>query len=383
MYKFKVGVAGLGFIGMVHFEALRRLPCVEVVAVCESEDIAKEKAKSLAVEKYYSDFNKMLKECDLDCVHICTPNNLHYPMAKSALTANVHVVCEKPLALSKAEADELAALAKEKGLVNVTNYNIRFYPLVHQLKAMIKNGDLGEVRWVTGSYLQDWLLYETDYNWRLDSRYSGESMTVADIGSHWLDLMEFVTGRGVSEVIGDFKTTYPTRKKPKKAVETFSGKTLAPSDYEDVPVSVEDSANIMFRLKNGGKGTLTVNQCFAGKKNSLSISVVGSKKSATWDSERPDEIWLGNRDGANQVLMRDPSLLYPEAIALIGAPGGHVEGFADTFKQLYEKVYAHIKSAEDGSVSYPDFPTFDDGAHEMAIIEKIIESSKKGMWVKV
>ena len=377
--KFKVSVAGLGFIGLVHFEALRRLPCIEIVAVCDTEKAINEKAESLAVPHHYSDFNKMITECDLDCVHICTPNHLHYPMAKSALNAGIHVVCEKPLAVSKAEAEELATLAKEKCLINAANYNVRYYPMMHQLKAMIKNGDFGEVRWVTGAYLQDWLIYETDYNWRLDSTESGKSMAVADIGSHWFDLMEFVTGQHVTEVMADFTITYPTRKKPKKEVETFSGKMLEPSDYIDVPVKVEDSANVMFRLKNGGKGFVNVSQVFAGKKNSVSISVSGSKKSAIWDSERPDELRLGHRDSANEILIRDPSLLYPEAAALSGCPGGHAEGFADTFKQLYRKVYAKIENTD----APIDFPTFEDGAREMALVEKIIESNQKGIWINV
>ena len=390
MKKFRVGVAGLGFVGLVHYEALKRLPNVEIAAVCETEETVQEKAQSLDVrDHYYSDFDKMLAECDLDCVHICTPNNLHYPMVKSALMAGVHVVCEKPLAMTAAEAIELSTLAKKKGLINAVNYNIRFYPMIHQLKCMIHNGDLGDIRWVTGSYLQDWLIYETDYNWRLDAKESGESMTVADIGSHFFDLMEFVTGEQISAVIGDFNTTYPIRKKPKEEILTFKGKaTLGTLDYDYVPISVEDSANIMFRLRTGGKGALTVNQCFAGKKNSLTMSVSGSRKSAVWDSERPDEIWLGSRDGANGILVRDPSLLYPEAAEIVGTPGGHAEGFVETFKQLYKKVYSHMehRDIEDGNMDHGDalaFPSFEDGAREMKIVERIVESNKKGEWMEV
>jgi len=378
MQTFKIGVAGLGFIGLVHIEALKRLNNVEVVAVCDTQRSLQEKSESLRSVSVYSDFCKMLTECSLDCVHICTPNNLHYPMVKQALLAGVHVVCEKPLAVSKNEAQELANLAKEKGLIHATNYNIRFYPLMHHLRAMVKNGDLGEIRSVTGAYLQDWLFYETDYNWRLDCIEGGVSEAVADIGSHWIDLMEFTTGCRITEVMADFATTYKTRKKPKQEVETFTGKMLQPSDYEDVKIHAEDYANVMFRLDNGGKGYMNVSQVFAGKKNSVSIKVSGSKKSVIWDSERPDEMWIGNRDGANELLMRDPSLLYPEAAAIIDCPGGHAEGFANTFKQLYKKVYAKM-----GDKQVPaDFPTFEDGLREMALIEKIVESNEKGCWVK-
>jgi predicted dehydrogenase len=341
----KVGVAGIGFIGLVHMEALWRLNDIEVVAVCDTEDVIKAKAPGLEKKlRRYSDFGKMLAENDLDCVHICTPNISHYPLAKAALLAGVHVVCEKPLAVSKEEARELLELAKARGLIHSTNYNIRYYPLMHHLRAMIKNGDMGEIRAVTGVYLQDWLFYETDYNWRLNDTESGASEAVADIGSHWIDLMEFTTGRRITEVMADFAITYKTRKRPKVSageVETFTGKMLTPSDYEDayedVPIVLEDYANVMFRLDNGGKGFMNVSQGFAGKKNSIRIDVSGSKRSVIWDSERPDDMWIGKRDGANELLKRDPSLVYPEAAALIDCPGGHAESFADTFKQLYKK----------------------------------------------
>lgn len=381
MKKIRAGVVGVGFIGAVHIEALRRINNIEVAAISDDEKIIKTKAEQLGVEKYYSNFNDMLKDSDIDCVHICTPNHLHYSMSKDALNAGKHVVCEKPLTTNKEEAEELVKLAKEKGLVHATNFNVRFYPLMHQLKSMVDKGDLGELFSVHGSYLQDWLFYNTDYNWRLEPEMAGDSRAVADIGSHWLDLIEFVTGLKVSEVLADFATFHKVRKKPLKPVETYSGKLLTPEDYKDIPINTEDYATVMIRFSNGARGTLTVSQVFAGKKNCISFELAGSKKSASWVSERPNEIWLGRRDTANESLLKDPSLLHPEARALVSYPGGHNEGFPDTFKQNFVKIYKAI--AENNAAVSAEYPTFEAGLREIQLCEKIIESNKKGSWVKI
>lgn len=381
MKKIKAAVAGVGFIGVAHIEALRRLNNVEVVAICEDEKVAKIKAEQLGVAKYYTDFNEMLKDPEIDSVHICTPNYLHFQMSRDALNAGKHVVCEKPLTTTKKEAEELVKLAKEKGLVNATNFNLRFYPLMHQLKAMVDKGDIGQVYSVNGSYLQDWLFYDTDYNWRLEPEMSGESRAVADIGSHWMDLIEFVTGLKVTEVMADFATFHKIRKKPLKPVETYSGKLLTPEDYKDIPINTEDYATVMMRFSNGARGVMTVSQVFAGKKNCLSFELAGSKKSASWVSERPNEIWIGKRDGANESLLKDPSLIYPEGRAIINYPGGHNEGFPDTFKQNFTKIYKSVTDKK--CLENPEYPTFEAGLRELELCEKIVESNKKGAWVRV
>lgn len=380
MKKIKVGVAGLGFIGPAHIEALRRIPGIEVIVVSENSiEIAKEKAALLGIEKYHGNFNDLLKE-DIDCVHICTPNNLHYEMAKTALEAGKHVVCEKPLATTVEEGKKLLELAKNKGLIHAVHFNIRYYPLVRQMKVMREKGELGEVYSIIGSYLQDWLFYETDYNWRLEPELSGKSKAIADIGSHLMDLLEYISGLKITEVMADFNTIHPVRKKPLKPVETYSGKMLKPEDYADVPISTEDYATVMLRFDNGNKGVITVSQVDAGRKNRLSLEISGSKETYAWCSESPNEMWVGKRDEANRVLMRDPSLFEKESAALISFPGGHNEGFPDTSKQMFKEVYENIRK---GIMEGARFPTFEDGLRELILCERILESNQKQAWVKV
>jgi len=389
MDKIKVGVIGTGFIGPVHIEALRRLggtlrsgnPNVEVVALAEcSEDVAKSKAEMLGVEKYYSDYKQLLTNADILSVHICSPNYLHYQMAKEALEAGKHVICEKPLAISIAQAQELVELADKKGLVGAVNFNIRYYPLTRQIKAMIAKGDVGNIFAVQGSYLQDWLFYQTDYNWRLEPEQSGKSRAIADIGSHWMDLIEYITGLQIQEVFADFATFHKVRKKPLKPVETYAGKVLKPEDYKDIPIHTEDYATVLLRFDNDARGVMTVNQVAAGRKNRLYFELDGSKQSIAWDSETPNQIWIGRRDGSNEILMRDPSLVYPESAALIDYPGGHNEGFPDTFKQIFRQIYTYISG--DRSTP-PAFPTFTDGLRELILCEKILESNKNRKWMNV
>jgi predicted dehydrogenase len=381
MEKIKVAVVGTGFIGPAHIEALRRNPNIEVATLCEvSEELAKEKAALLGIEKA-SLFEDMLKDEEIKVVHICTPNFLHYRQSKAVLEAGKHVVCEKPLATKLEEAEELVVLAKKTGLVNAVHFNLRYYPMVRQMKTMRESGELGDIYSIMGSYLQDWLFLKTDYNWRLEPDKSGDSRAIADIGSHLLDLTEYVTGLKVTEVMADFSTVHKTRLKPLKAIETYSEKTLDESDYEEVPINTEDHATVMLRFDNGNKGSVTVSQVNAGRKNRLNIEIAGSKANFEWCSEKPNELWIGKRETANQQLMKDPSLFSKEAAKLIGFPGGHNEGFPDTSKQMFKEVYAAVRDGK--QPENPSFPTFADGHRELLICERIIESHKKQTWVKI
>ena len=376
-----VGVAGTGFIGPVHVEGLRRSGVNVLGLVERTKEKAEKKAAEMGIPRVYGSLDEMLADPDIDVVHLATPNYLHHPHAKAALLAGKHVVCEKPLAMSASESGELVKLAAEKKLVNAVNFNIRMYPLAQQARSMLQNGQLGDVFVIQGSYLQDWLLFPTDWNWRLEPKLGGTLRAVGDIGSHWLDLLTFITGLRIEEVYADFKTFHPIRKKPAKPLETFTGKILTIEDYIDQPINTEDYATILLHYENGVRGVLTVSQVSSGRKNRLFYEINRSKSSLGWDSEKPNELWIGHRTEPNQVLMKDPSLLLPEAREVTSYLGGHSEGFPDTFKQLYIKVYNYILAGD--FTKSPDFPTFADGHYEMQLCEAIEQSAREKAWVKI
>jgi predicted dehydrogenase len=377
----RTAIAGVGFIGPAHIEAIRRTPGVEVVAIMHPVlDECLQKAAQLGVPRGVTTFEELLTP-DVDVVHICTPNNLHAPQAEAALRAGKHVICEKPLAVSIASAEALCDLADSTGLVNAVHFNLRYYPHVRQMRAMRLNGQLGRVYNVQGSYLQDWLYLDTDYNWRLEPDKSGDSRAIADIGSHLLDLTEYVTGLHVTHVMADFSTVHATRKKPLKPVETYSGKMLQPEDYADVPINTEDYASVLCRFDDGSKGVMTVSQVNAGRKNRLNIEIAGASCSMAWCSERPEELWIGHRDQPNQLMMRDPSLMHPDGRGITSLPGGHAEGFPDTSKQMFREIYAAIR--EGRQPAQPSYPTFRDGLRELVMCERIVESHRKQAWVVV
>jgi predicted dehydrogenase len=380
--KLKVGVVGLGFIGPAHIEGIRRQG-VEVRGIAESTpELARQKAEQLNIPMAYASYEEMLQDPAIDVVHICSPNFLHFSQAKQALLAGKHVICEKPLTITSAEARELVELAKEKKLVNAINFNLRFYPVNFEARQLVHNHDFGKIFIVQGSYLQDWLLYPTDWNWRLDTDQGGTLRAVADIGSHWIDLVMFITGLKVDEVFADLKTFHPIRKKPVARVETFSNtEQNLPVEYEDKPIQTEDYASILFRFENGAKGLLSVSQVSAGRKNRLFYEIDGSQAAVAWDSEHPNDLWIGHRNRTNEILIKDPSLMSDAGKAIASYPGGHAEGFPDTFKQLQKKVYAYI--LKNDFSAKPDFPTFTDGYISLLIEEAVLKSSQNGAWVKI
>ncbi len=380
MEKIKAGVIGAGFIGPSHIEALRRLGFADVLAIADTdEELAKKKAADLNVPKAYGNYKDLLKDKDIEVVHICSPNNLHFIMTKDSLESGKHVICEKPFAMDSAEGLELLELSKKSDLVTALHFNIRFYPLVQQAREMIRKHQLGEILAVNGSYQQDWLFYPTDYNWRLEPEYSGASRAIADIGSHWLDLVEYVTGHRVINVCSDLATFYPLRKKPLKPLETFQGKVTNPYDYEDIKVSTEDYGSVLLRFDNNAHGTLTVNQVAAGRKNRVYFEIYGTEKSIVWNGENPNEMWIGRRDGSNSLMIKDPSLMDEQVRSYASYPGGHTEGFPDTSKQLFYNVYSHIR---DRQTEY-DYPVFEDGYRELLLCEAILKSAKENQWVEI
>jgi predicted dehydrogenase len=373
--ELRAAVAGTGFIGAVHVEALRRLG-VEVLGVVAS---TAERAQAKGLAPAYESYEALLADERVDVVHITTPNHLHHGQARDALAAGKHVVCEKPLATTSAESAELLELADKSGLVHCTNFNLRFYPIVHQARALVASGALGAVWNVHGGYLQDWLLYPTDWNWRLEPEKGGALRAVADIGSHWMDLAQWVTGRRIERVFADLTTALPVRQRPTGEVETFA--RAGDVERVDAPMATEDIAHLLFRLEGGCVGAAVVSQVSAGRKNALRLEVDGSEGALAWESERPEELWLGHRERANEQLLRNPGLLEAEAQARTTLPGGHAEGFAETFRELYRAVYSAV--AEGEMPTQPDFPTFADGHRANVLGDAIALSNDEQRWVEV
>jgi predicted dehydrogenase len=378
MRKIKTAVIGSGFMGKVHTEAVRRLGHVEVVAVAASttREVGPV-ADAFEVHHATNDWTTLVGDPKIDAVHICTPNALHFPMAKAFMEAGKHVLCEKPLAMSAAEAEEMLAIARRYKVVHCTNHNLRYYPVVQHIRQMIARGDLGDILVVQGTYSQDWLLYDTDYNWRLNSKDNGRLRVVGDIGSHWMDMIQHLTGLKITALCADLQIFHPTRKKPKGSIETFAGKTSRPEDYEEVPIDTEDFGAVLVRLGGRARGAYTVSQVSAGNKNRFQIEIYGTKCGVMWNQEAPDALWIGQRNSPNQILMKDPSLLAGPAAGFADLPGGHSEGYDDTHKQVFRRFYQRIADEKAGE----DFPTFEDGLWGMKLLEKVIESNEKRGWV--
>jgi len=380
MTRIKTAIIGTGFMGKVHAENVRRLGNVEISAVAaSSDDKARQFAQSLGVDQSTGDYHKLLADKGIQAVHILTPNALHHPMCKAALEAGKHVLCEKPFTMNSAEARELVDLAKKTGLANCLQHNLRYYPVVQQIRRMIEAGDLGEILIVQGTYSQDWLLYDTDWNWRIESKANGALRAMGDIGSHWMDMIQHLTGLRIKAVCADLATFHKTRKRPKGSIETFAGKKLRPEDYQETPIDTEDFGAVLLHLGDRARGAFTVSQMSAGRKNMFTFDIYGTKSGVSWNQERPDELWIGQRNSPNGVIVKDPSLLYPQAAGFADLPGGHSEGYDDTHKQVFKRFYAKVADP-----SAPiDYPTFEDGLHGMHLLEKVLGSAKKRAWLEV
>jgi predicted dehydrogenase len=372
-------VVGSGFIGTVHIEALRRIG-VNVLGLLETTpELGAERAARLNLPRAYASLDELLADDGVEVVHVTSPNHLHHAHASAVLGADKHVVCEKPLAMTSAESADLVARAARSSRIAAVNYNIRFYPLNQHLRASIAAGDLGGVRLISGHYFQDWLMYDTDWNWRLETEHGGALRAVGDIGSHWLDLTSFVSGLRVSEVMADLTTFIKVRQKPAGRVETFSLERAK----ETIPVDIktEDAATILLRYENGARGLVGVSQISAGRKNSLQYEIDGSQAAAAWDSEQPDNVWLGHRGRPNELMARDAALMTDAGRTAAALPGGHVEGFADTFAAAFRAVYADV--AAGGMRANPPYATFADGHEEMLIGDAVAASAREGRWVAV
>lgn len=373
----KVAIFGTGFMGRVHLEAIRRLGYIDAVAIsARTQEAAERFAATWGVPRATEDYRSLLADPEIRAVHICTPNELHFEMVTEALDAGKHVVCEKPLANSVEEGEVLVKHAAASGLANCCFFNVRSYPHVRQMRAMVQSGELGEIWAVQGTYSQDWLFHDTDWNWRIES---GSSRSFADIGSHWCDLAEFITGNRIESVCADLHTVHTTRRKPKGSIETFAGKTLKPQDRTDVAIRSEDFASMIFRMDNGARGSMTVSQISAGRKNRVFIEIFGSKRGLAWNAEQPDQLWIGERDTPNRILIKDPSMMDPGISSFADLPGGHSEGFDDTFKQTARRFY---QSVEDRNAPV-EYPTFADGLRQLRVLDAVLASSREHAWTKV
>jgi predicted dehydrogenase len=379
--SFGVAVAGTGFIGPVHVEGLRRAGQNVVGILGSTPTKSRAAAETLGLATAYDSFDEVLSDGRVQAVHVATPNRLHFEMTARALRAGRHVVCEKPLAMNARESSELVRLAIDSGVAAAVAYNIRFYPLCLEARDRVTSGDAGSVLHVTGSYVQDWLLRKTDFNWRVLAADGGELRALADIGTHWLDLVQFMTDLRITALCADLATVHSTRLRPTGNVKTFAGKQDASAATTPVAIDTDDAGGVLLEFENGARGSVWVSQVTAGRKNCLRFEIAGSEEALAWNSEVPNELWIGKRDSANAVLLRDPALLSPAARAATSYPGGHNEGFPDTFKQLFRAFYGYIAA---GNLSAPPpFPTFADGHREIVLCEAILRSHRERRWVAI
>ena len=377
-----MGLVGAGFVGPHHIDALRRLGFVDVVAIaCSSDESGREKAEALGVRKGYGSYQALLDDPDVQVVHIATPNHLHYEVTSAALAKGRHVVSDKPLAMTSAQAKRLVSEAQRAGVVAAVTFNYRGNPLVQQARLAIARGDIGSPHFLHGHYLQEWLLKDTDYSWRVDPEKAGASSAVADIGTHWCDLAQHVTGLRITHVLGDITTVVKKRKKPSASREAFQAGN---GDGELVDIRLEDLASVLVRFDNGARGSFSVGQVCGGHKNDLVLEVCGAKASLRWRQEDQNELWIGHRDRANEILQKDPALLDERVRGYVHLPGGHQESWADAFFNVIREIYTFVAAGPPYPALSPMVATFEDGFRVNRIVDAILESAADGgAWTRI
>lgn len=372
--RLRVAVIGTGMIAGVHVRAAKAAGAEVTGVLGRTPDRSAQVAAQLDVPRGYASLEDVLADAP-DVVHVCTPNDQHHPQALAAIRAGVHVVCEKPLAVSAEQAAELERAAADAGVVATVPFVYRYHPVVREIRARITEGDLGRVLAVHGHYLQDWMLDEDASSWRVDPSASGLSRAFADIGSHWCDLVEFVTGTRFTEVTAATDIVYDTR--PAASGPSFSG-SPDPDPLADTSrraeVTTEDTAVATFRTDTGRIGNVVVSQVAAGRKNRLWFEVDGTLGSAAFDQEQPESAWFGNERGA-QIVVRDPSQGAPDQRRLAVVPSGHPQGYLDAFAAFVADTYAAVRGeAPEG------LPKFSDGARAAAIIDAVVASAADRTW---
>ena len=379
-----MGIVGAGFVGPHHIDAVRRLGYVDIVAVAGStEESGRRKAEQLGARRGYGSYAALLDDPEVQVVHVATPNYLHYEVTSAALAKGKHVVSDKPLATTAAESKRLVQEAKRAGVIAAVTFNYRGNPLVQQARRAIATGDIGTPTFLHGYYLQDWLLNETDYSWRLDPEKGGASSALGDIGSHWCDLAQHISGLRITHVLGDISTVIPQRQKPRGAREAFQAAGV--ETVETVEIRVEDLASVLVRFDSGAKGSFTVGQVCAGHKNDLMLEICGSTASLCWRQEHQNELWIGHRERANEILQKDPQLIDADVRRYAHLPPGHQEGWADAFANVMRDIYGCIAAGQTmDSTLPPAFATFEDGYRANCIVEAILDSARQGgVWKPV
>lgn len=377
-----MGLVGPGFIAAQHIEAVRRLGDVEVVAIAGSSVASAErKAEAYGVDRAYGSWAELIADPDVEVVHNTTPNHLHLPVSLAALATGKHVISDKPLALNAEECGVLCEAAAKAGVVNAVTFNYRGNPLVQQMRAMVREQAIGRPVFIHGHYVQDWMTDEHVYSWRSDPAKGGRSSALADIGSHWCDLAEHVTGARITAVLADLATAVPTRYTAGGSAEAFAKSSEQGSPVE---VSGEDLGTVLLRWSDGARGSLTVGQVLPGHKNDLELEVNGRAGSLLWNQERQNELWMGRHDEANRVLVKDPSLLLPEARSYAHLPGGHQEGWATAFTNVLADIYAWVREGGKPGAQRETVCTFAQAARTVQLVDRMLESHERGgVWVEV
>jgi predicted dehydrogenase len=378
----EIGVAmiGTGFMSWVHTEALKRVGVTVTGILGSTPEKSHAAAERLELNRAYDSYEEVLADPAVHAVHIGTPNRLHLPLTKRAIKANKHVMCEKPLAMDGKESAELLALAETKShLATGVCYNVRYYPHCQQAREMVQQGEMGRLFHVTGSVTQDWLALVNDYNWRVLAEEGGELRALSDIGSHWLDLIHFITGLEIEAVCADYTTVHPTRLRPKGEVETFTHKLKNEQETEAIPITTDDYGALLLRFVGGARACMFVSQVSPGRKYCIRFEIAGQNQTLYWDSQESENLWVGRRDAPNLAFKRDASLMYPSTHSLTDYPGGHNEGYPDSFKMLFRDFYRYI-AADDFTAPRP-FPTFVDGHRDIVLMDALIESQRSGRWV--
>lgn len=379
MANLRAAIIGVGFVGRAHLEALRRrgIPIQGILG--SSLERTKEACRALNLDRAYASLDELAQDKSVDVVHICTPNNVHFEETKALMEAGKHVMCEKPLAMDTQQSAAMIELARKHNRVGGVTHNLRYYPLCQEARSLVASGAIGEPRLVHGGFLQDWLLYPSDWNWRLEASLGGEMRVVSDIGTHWLDLTTWITGRKVTELCADLATIVPVRQRPRGRVETFQKR--GEGAFDEIKITNDDYASVLLHFEGSMRGVMTVSQVSAGRKCNLWFEIDGSEGSLAWNAESPNTLWIGHRNQANQSMIKDPALMSPEARGYAAYPGGHVEGYPDTFAQLFKDFYAYIAA---GDFKAPrTFPTFETGHEELVLCDTIALSARERRWVQV